>query len=131
MNSHDQRGIAAQPTLRHDSQQYRMRIGRYDRIRLRGWRQLDRWLDMNMLEVLGLPARGILLHANQSRKDRREALKRIRAGDRPNRLPGVTFTSSKDEQDISRNHDLGPNSRSRKPLYLGQPADAVRQPGLH
>ena len=60
-----------------------------------------------------------------------QVLKKIRADKRTKRLPVVVFTSSIEEEDLIKSHDLGANSFVRKPIDPEQFLDATRQLGLY
>lgn len=73
----------------------------------------------------------VLLDLGLPKIDGLEVLRRVRADERTKRVPVVIFTSSKEEQDCLDSYDLGANSYVRKPIELGDFAEAARQLGLY
>jgi two-component system, response regulator len=60
-----------------------------------------------------------------------EVLRAVRENPQTRRLPVVTLTSSKEEQDLARGHDLGVNSYIRKPIDFDQFAVVIKELGLY
>lgn len=88
---------------------------------------------VDALEVLsrGLLPRLIVLDLQLPRMSGLEVLRRIRESARTRFLPVVVLTSSDEESDILRSHELGANSYIVKPLDFQSFAEAARQIGVY
>ena len=73
----------------------------------------------------------VVLDVNLPRVSGLEVLRRIRAHERTQRLPVVTLTSSREDQDLIDGYDLGANSYVCKPTQFDQFATAVAQLGVY
>lgn len=62
----------------------------------------------------------VLLDLGLPRVDGHEVLRRVRADARTSRLPVVIFTSSSQDEDIARSHDLGASAHVRKPADFAE-----------
>jgi two-component system, chemotaxis family, response regulator Rcp1 len=68
----------------------------------------------------------ILLDLNLPRKDGRQVLAEIKAGDDLRRIPVVVLTVSSDEADVLEAYNLHANCYITKPVDLGQFMNVVR-----
>jgi CheY-like chemotaxis protein len=80
---------------------------------------------------IGLLPQVVLLDLKLPRLDGLEVLRRIRSDERTRLLPVVILTSSTEDRDRIEGYRLGANSYVRKPVDVGQFAEAVRQLGLY
>jgi len=62
----------------------------------------------------------LLLDLNLPKMNGFEILQRIRSNDKTKLIPVIVFTSSKEDQDITRSYLLGANSYVRKPIDSGK-----------
>lgn len=85
------------------------------------------------LEVLsrGMLPRLIVLDLKLPRMSGLEVLQRLREDTHTRFLPVVVLTSSDEESDIFRSHELGANSYIVKPLDFQNFAEAARQIGVY
>lgn len=85
------------------------------------------------LEVLsrGMVPRLIVLDLKLPRMSGLEVLQRLREDTHTRFLPVVVLTSSDEESDIFRSHELGANSYIVKPLDFQNFAEAARQIGVY
>lgn len=80
-------------------------------------------------QVTALPE-VVLLDLNLPEVDGFEVLRQIRADRRTQNLAVIILTSSVEDEDRFKSFSLGGNSYIRKPIGVGQLADAVRKLGL-
>jgi two-component system, response regulator len=73
----------------------------------------------------------ILLDLRLPKMDRFEVLERFRYSEFTRSLPVVILTTSSEDQDRIRGHDLGANSFVRKPVEFDKFIEALRQLGLY
>ena len=73
----------------------------------------------------------ILLDLKLPKMDGFEVLERIRSSESTQYLPVVILTTSSEDQDRIRGHDLGANSFVRKPVEFDKFIEALRQLGLY
>ena len=73
----------------------------------------------------------ILLDLKLPKMDGFEVLERIRVSEFTRYLPVVILTTSSEDQDRIRGHDLGANSFVRKPVEFDKFIEALRQLGLY
>ena len=73
----------------------------------------------------------ILLDLKLPKMDGFEVLERFRYSEFTRSLPAVILTTSSEDQDRIRGHDLGANSFVRKPVEFDKFIEALRQLGLY
>jgi CheY-like chemotaxis protein len=69
----------------------------------------------------------LLLDLNLPRINGFEVLQRIRSNDKTKLIPVIVFTSSKEDQDITKAYVLGANSYVRKPIDSGKFTSVLQQ----
>jgi CheY-like chemotaxis protein len=69
----------------------------------------------------------LLLDLNLPRINGFEVLQRIRSNDKTKFIPVIVFTSSKEDQDITKAYVLGANSYVRKPIDSGKFTSVLQQ----
>ena len=82
----------------------------------------------------GLPRaqpRVVLLDLKLPKVDGLEVLRRLRNDPRTRTTPVVILTSSREETDLVRGHELGANSYVVKPVEFDKFVDAVTEIGLY
>ncbi len=73
----------------------------------------------------------ILLDLKLPKMDGLAVLKNLRAAGETRSIPVVILTSSDEEDDIRKSHDLGVSSYIRKPVNFNEFVETVRQLGLY
>lgn len=73
----------------------------------------------------------VLLNLRLRRLDGVEVLRCLRSDERTKDLPVVMLTTSKQEQEMIAEHNLGVSSYVLKPVDFVQLTDAIRESGLH
>jgi two-component system response regulator len=69
----------------------------------------------------------LLLDLNLPRLNGFEILQRIRSNEKTKLIPVIVFTSSKEDQDITKSYLLGANSYVRKPIDSGKFTSILQQ----
>jgi two-component system response regulator len=69
----------------------------------------------------------LLLDLNLPRINGFEVLQRIRSNEKTKLIPVIVFTSSKEDQDITKAYILGANSYVRKPIDSGKFTSVLQQ----
>ena len=69
----------------------------------------------------------LLLDLNLPKMNGFEILQRIRSNDKTKLIPVIVFTSSKENQDITKSYLLGANSYVRKPIDSGKFTSILQQ----
>ncbi len=73
-------------------------------------------LDISSISQQGKIPMILLLDLNLPKMNGFEILQRIRSNDKTKLIPVIVFTSSKEDQDITKSYLLGANSYVRKPI---------------
>jgi len=73
-------------------------------------------LDITSISQQGKIPMILLLDLNLPKMNGFEILQRIRSNDKTKLIPVIVFTSSKEDQDITKSYLLGANSYVRKPI---------------
>ena len=73
----------------------------------------------------------ILLDLNLPKMSVLDVLRRIKADPATRTIPVVVLTSSNEERDLIKTHNLGANSYIVKPINFEQFIESMRQIGLH
>ncbi len=83
--------------------------------------------DMSLVSQQGKIPMILLLDLNLPKMNGFEILQRIRSNDKTKLIPVIVFTSSKENQDITRSYILGANSYVRKPIDSGKFTSILQQ----
>ena len=87
---------------------------------------LDNIYESNNMEVKALPG-FILLDLNMPKKDGREVLKELKQHPIFKKIPVIVFTTTKNENEITRCYDLGANTYIVKPTTFDELLFLVEQ----